>query len=110
LVFAKFYARTQSKEKKFDIAIDFLYNNLKMSNWYNWEKELMERLAKEDEHFAELVKGHQCLEEQLSRLSSQPYLKSEEEAEMRRLKREELKLRDQIEEILRIRKNVVLPP
>jgi len=80
-----------------------------MSNWYKWEEELIQRLEREDEQFARIMARHHFLEENLDRLSTRGRLTPEEEAEERKLKREKLLLRDQIENILRARKNVVLP-
>jgi uncharacterized protein YdcH (DUF465 family) len=80
-----------------------------MSNWYKWEEELIKRLEAEDAKFAEIMSRHHFLEESLDRLSTRGRLTTEEEAEERKLKREKLLLRDQIENIIRTRKNVVLP-
>jgi len=80
-----------------------------MSNWYKWEEELIKRLEKEDHDFAKVMQRHQFLEQSLDRLSTKGRLDSEEEAEERKLKREKLLLRDHIENILRTRKNIVLP-
>jgi len=66
-------------------------------------------LEREDEQFARIMARHHFLEENLDRLSTRGRLTPEEEAEERKLKREKLLLRDQIENILRARKNVVLP-
>jgi len=80
-----------------------------MSNWYKWEEELIKRLEKEDQDFAKVMQRHQFLEQSLDRLSTKGRLDSEEETEERKLKREKLLLRDHIENILRTRKNIVLP-
>jgi len=80
-----------------------------MSNWYKWEEELIQRLEQEDSKFAEIMARHHFLEESLDRLSARGRLTAEEELEERKLKREKLQLRDQIEGILRTRKNIVLP-
>jgi len=80
-----------------------------MSNWYKWEEELIEKLKKQDQRFAEMVERHRTLGKRLDELKSKSYLSAEEEAEEQRLKREKLKLRDRIEETLRNHKNTVLP-
>ena len=80
-----------------------------MSNWYKWEEELIKRLEKEDKDFEKIMARHHFLEESLDRLSMRGRLTTEEESDERKLKREKLQLRDQIETILRTRKNVVLP-
>jgi uncharacterized protein YdcH (DUF465 family) len=80
-----------------------------MSNWYRWEEELIKRLEKDDDDFARIMERHHFLEESLDRLSTKVRLSAEEEEEERKLKREKLQLRDQIENILRTRKNIVLP-
>lgn len=80
-----------------------------MSNWYKWEEELIKLLEKEDTDFARVMDRHHFLEQSLDRLSAKGRLSQEEEAEERKLKREKLLLRDHIENILRTRKNVVLP-
>jgi uncharacterized protein YdcH (DUF465 family) len=80
-----------------------------MSNWYKWEEELIKRLEREDNDFAKVMERHHYLEQNLDRLSTKGRLTVEEEAEERKLKREKLQLRDHIENILRTRKNIVLP-
>jgi len=80
-----------------------------MSNWYKWEEELIKRLEQEDKDFAQIMARHHFLEESLDRLSMRGRLTTAEELDERKLKREKLQLRDQIETILRTRKNVVLP-
>lgn len=80
-----------------------------MSNWYKWEEELIKVLEKEDQDFAKVMDRHHFLEQSLDRLSAKGRLNAEEEAEERKLKREKLLLRDHIENILRTRKNIVLP-
>lgn len=69
----------------------------------------MEKLIKQDQNFAEMVDKHKSLEKRLDALKAKSYLSAEDEALVRELKREKLKVRDQIEEILRINKKVVLP-
>ena len=80
-----------------------------MSNWYKWELELIQKLINSDADFAELYKKHRELEEKVDELERKVYLTSQQEIELRRLKREKLRTRDQIEEILRANKKVVLP-
>ncbi len=80
-----------------------------MSNWYKWELELIQKLINSDADFAELYKKHRELEEKVDELERKVYLTSQQEIELRRLKREKLRIRDQIEEILRANKKVVLP-
>jgi len=69
----------------------------------------MEKLKKQDPNFAEMVERHKSLESKLEELRSKSYLSAEDEALERALKREKLHLRDQIDKIIRINKNVVLP-
>ncbi len=80
-----------------------------MSNWYKWEEDLIKELEQKDQGFAQIMARHHLLEESLDRMSAKGRLTPEEEAEERKLKREKLILRDQIENILRTRKNVVIP-
>lgn len=77
-------------------------------NWYQWEKELITKLSKEDEGFNRLYTRHQELEKRLKDLAEKGYLTAHEELEVKSLKKEKLRIRDKIEEFLKIRK-VVIP-
>ncbi len=69
----------------------------------------MDKLKSQDQDFAKMVERHQFLDERLKQLSGKIRLDAEEETEERTLKREKLRLRDRIEETLRIHRNIVLP-
>jgi len=77
-----------------------------MSNWYEWERELISRLQNEDKEFLE---RHQALEQEVKELEERAYLSEEQQLRLSTLKREKLRVRDRIEEILRAHKKVVLP-
>ncbi len=80
-----------------------------MSNWYEWERELISRLQNEDKEFLELFSRHQALEQEVKELEERAYLSEEQQLRLSTLKREKLRVRDRIEEILRAHKKVVLP-
>jgi len=80
-----------------------------MSNWYEWERELISRLQNEDKEFLELFSRHQALEQEVKELEERAYLSEEQQLRLSALKREKLRVRDRIEEILRAHKKVVLP-
>ena len=80
-----------------------------MSNWYEWERELISRLQNEDKEFSELFSRHQALEQEVKELEERAYLSEEQQLRLSTLKREKLRVRDRIEEILRAHKKVVLP-
>ncbi len=80
-----------------------------MGNWYKWEEELIEKLSRQDQAFADMMERHHSLEKRLDELKAKSFLNAEEEALERSLKREKLAVRDQIEKILRNHKNVIVP-
>ena len=60
------------------------------------EFELKERLSREDPEFRRIYKLHRGHEERLEELSRRPYLSEDEEAELKKLKKEKLALKDQM--------------
>jgi len=70
---------------------------------------LIARLKEEDREFSELFNRHQALEREVKELEQRAYLSEQEQLRLSMLKRSKLQVRDQIEEILRAHKKVVLP-
>lgn len=60
------------------------------------EKEIKERLLKENKEFLKAYKQHQKLERQLSRFQTKSFLTEEEKVEEKRLKIQKLKLKDKM--------------
>ena len=70
---------------------------------------MISRLQNEDKEFSELFSRHQALEQEVKELEERAYLSEEQQLRLSALKREKLRVRDRIEEILRAHKKVVLP-
>ncbi len=66
-----------------------------------WEIEKIKMLIHHDEELKVLWEAHQEYEKKIEVLQSKRYLTPEEEVELKRLKREKLKGKDRIYEILR---------
>jgi uncharacterized protein YdcH (DUF465 family) len=64
------------------------------------EQEIRQQLLAKDEHFASLAREHAGYETLLTELASRPHLTAEEEIEEHRLKKLNLSLKDQMEEII----------
>jgi uncharacterized protein YdcH (DUF465 family) len=64
---------------------------------------LREELLRTDEHFQQLHAQHQELERQLEALNLKTLHSQEDETETKRIKREKLRLKDEMEELLRSR-------
>ena len=62
---------------------------------------LKEELLRNDERFQRLHAEHQELERQLEALNHKTLHSQEDETETKRIKREKLRLKDEMEEILR---------
>jgi len=54
-----------------------------------------------DEHFRELADQHKTYDEQLQQLTNRPYLSDQEKVEEIRLKKLKLRLKDEMEQIIR---------
>lgn len=63
--------------------------------------ELRAQLAQHDPEFGRLVEEHQAREKRLAELAVKGWLTTDEEQEVRRLKKEKLQLKDQMEARLR---------
>ena len=66
---------------------------------------LKEELLRSDEHFRHLHEEHQRLERQLEALNQKTLHSEDDELEMKRIKREKLRLKDEMEEALRARED-----
>ncbi|MCD6454531.1 MAG: DUF465 domain-containing protein [Candidatus Aminicenantes bacterium] len=64
------------------------------------ENELKERLIKENEEFRKLYEQHQEYEKRIDELLARVGLDSQEELEIKKLKKLKLKLKDKMQEIL----------
>ena len=62
---------------------------------------LRDELLRGDEHFRKLHDEHQQLEKQLEALNQKSLHSEEDETEMKRIKREKLRLKDEMEQALR---------
>lgn len=67
------------------------------------DEALREQLAQQDPEFRRLLEEHRSRDRRLRELSGKGWLTSEEEQEEKRLKREKLQLKDQMEALLRRR-------
>jgi uncharacterized protein YdcH (DUF465 family) len=67
------------------------------------DEALRERLAQQDPEFRRLLEEHRSRDRRLKELSGKGWLTSEEEQEEKRLKKEKLQLKDQMEALLRRR-------
>lgn len=63
-------------------------------------QEQLEALRKTDPAVDSLVREHRSLDERVADLSSRSHLTPEEDVELHRLKKEKLRLKDKIEEVL----------
>jgi len=63
--------------------------------------QLKDELLRTDEHFRKLHEEHQLLEHQLDALNHKSLHSEEDETEMKRIKREKLRLKDEMEQALR---------
>ena len=63
-------------------------------------QEQLETLRKSDPEVDALVREHRTLDEQVTDLTSKAFLTPEEDVELHRLKKEKLRLRDRIEEVV----------
>lgn len=64
-------------------------------------EELQKRLEMENEEYARLKKKHRELDMTLQQLEEKRYLTTEEDLEMKKMKKEKLRLKDQMTEMLR---------
>ncbi len=64
-------------------------------------QELRAKLAQEDPEFRKLFEAHQAKERRLAELARKSFLTPEEEQEEKLLKKEKLRLKDQMEAMLR---------
>jgi uncharacterized protein YdcH (DUF465 family) len=64
------------------------------------EEQLVERLMKENEDFLKAKQAHAQLAKQLEELEKKPFLTSQDEMEIKILKKKKLAFKDQIERIL----------
>src|SRR6185503_6927420 len=64
---------------------------------------LREELLRTDEHFQQLHEEHQALEHQLEALNQKTLHSEDDETETKRIKREKLRLKDEMEQLLRSR-------
>jgi uncharacterized protein YdcH (DUF465 family) len=64
------------------------------------EEELIERLMRENEEFSKVKQAHVQLAKQLEELEKKPFLTSQDEMEIKIIKKKKLALKDQMEKIL----------
>ncbi|HWP47904.1 MAG TPA: DUF465 domain-containing protein [Candidatus Limnocylindrales bacterium] len=64
-------------------------------------EELQKRLERENEEYARLKKSHRELDLKLQQLEEKRYLTPEEEMEVKKMKKEKLRLKDHMTEMLR---------
>jgi len=64
------------------------------------EEELIERLMRENEQFLKVKQAHNQLAKQLEELEKKPFLTSQDETEIKIIKKRKLALKDQMEKIL----------
>jgi uncharacterized protein YdcH (DUF465 family) len=64
---------------------------------------LRQELLTTDDHFRQLHEEHQALEHQLDALNHKTLHSEDDETETKRIKREKLRLKDEMEQILRAR-------
>ena len=64
---------------------------------------LREELLRTDERFRQLHQEHQALEQQLEALNQKTLHSEDDETETKRIKREKLRLKDEMEQLLRTR-------
>ena len=69
-------------------------------------QQLRDRLLRTYEEFRQLITKHQELDTRLYQLSHQSYLSGPEEVEQVTLKKRKLQVKDQMEDILRLHRNV----
>ena len=62
---------------------------------------LRDELLRTDERFRRLHEEHQALEHQLEALNAKTLLSEDDETETKRIKREKLRLKDEMEQLLR---------
>jgi uncharacterized protein YdcH (DUF465 family) len=67
----------------------------------SYSEELRAKLAQEDPEFRRLYEAHQAKERRLEELARKGFLTAEEEQEEKLLKKEKLRLKDQMEALLR---------
>ncbi len=60
----------------------------------------LETLRKNDPEVDSLLREHRTLDNQVSNLTSKSYLTPDEDMELRRLKKEKLRLKDRIETVI----------
>jgi uncharacterized protein YdcH (DUF465 family) len=70
---------------------------------------LRNELLRTDERFRRLHEEHQALEHQLEALNQKSLHSQEDETETKRIKREKLRLKDEMEQILRSREEAHVP-
>jgi uncharacterized protein YdcH (DUF465 family) len=70
---------------------------------------LREELLRTDAHFRELHEQHQQLERQLDALNHKSLHSEEDETETKRIKREKLRLKDEMEQAMRARQDAHVP-
>lgn len=64
------------------------------------EEELIERLMRENEEFSKVKQAHAQLAKQLEELEKKSFLTSQDEMEIKIIKKKKLALKDQMEKIL----------
>ncbi len=64
------------------------------------EQEIIEKLMEKNEEFRALKEKHAQLEERLEELQKKLYLTTEEELEVKAIKRQKLELKDKMNEII----------
>ena len=64
------------------------------------EQEIIEKLMETNEEFRALKEKHAQLEERLEELQKKVYLTTEEELEVKAIKRQKLELKDKMNEII----------
>ena len=64
------------------------------------EEELIERLMRENEEFSKVKQAHVQLANQLEELEKKSFLTSQDEMEIKIIKKKKLALKDQMEKIL----------
>jgi hypothetical protein len=67
--------------------------------------ELIESARKSNPHLEQLWHAHQEMNRQVDELNERPHLTTQEEVELSRLKKEKLRVRDEIEQIVHGRRS-----
>jgi uncharacterized protein YdcH (DUF465 family) len=65
-------------------------------------EEAKEILKQEDEEFARIYRKHRQLDEELKKFGDKPYLTPDEEIQEKKMKKDKLRLKDEMAEMIRV--------